>query len=100
MLLLFRGFFKGLGFSALLVASFGCAAAEAGESPSSLALINGMFSSSLALGNFLGPTLSAILLDAFGGGAEGFTYNSVVLQALVIVTLGLNILACRSSRNR
>ena len=82
------------------MASFGCAAAEAGESPSSLALVTGMFASSFALGNFFGPTLSAIFLDAFGGGAEGFAYNSIILQALVVVTLGLNLLAYRSSRNK
>ena len=89
---------QGFGCAAVLVASFGCAqvAAVSGGFPSSMevqALVSGMFTSSFALGNFFGPTLSGVFYDQLGGGTAGFAYNTVILQALVVVTLGANFLA-------
>ena len=49
------------------------------------AVVSGLFTASFALGNFCGPTLSGIIYDAVG-----FSYNSLVLQALVVVVLMLN----------
>merc|ERR1712037_372890 len=57
---------QGFGSSALLVASFGSAqiaAIEAGflESMEVQAVVSGLFTSSFALGNFCGPTVSGII---------------------------------------
>ena len=72
------------------MASFGCAqkAAISAGVPDSMevqAVVSGLFTASFALGNFCGPTLSGIIYDAVG-----FSYNSLVLQALVVVVLMLN----------
>lgn len=89
---------QGFGCAAVMVASFGCAqvSAVSGDFPSSSmevqALVSGMFTSSFAIGNFFGPTLSGVLYDELGGGTAGFASNTVVLQALVMVTLGANFL--------
>eukprot|EP00092_Neocalanus_flemingeri_P030917 GFUD01033574.1.p1 GENE.GFUD01033574.1~~GFUD01033574.1.p1 ORF type:complete len:505 (-),score=68.91 GFUD01033574.1:56-1570(-) len=82
---------QGFGCAAVLVASFGSAqnaAISAGfsESMEIQAVVSGLFTSSFALGNFCGPTISGILFDSIG-----FDYNCLVLQALVVIILVLNI---------
>jgi len=82
---------QGFGCAAVLVASFGSAqlaAISAGfpESMEVQAVVSGLFTSSFALGNFCGPTISGILFDTIG-----FDYNCLVLQALVILILLLNM---------
>ena len=49
------------------------------------ALISGLFTSSFALGNFIGPTLSGIIYEHFG-----FSYNCLVLQLLIVLLLVFN----------
>jgi len=82
---------QGFGCAAVLVASFGSAqvaAVSAGysESMEVQAVVSGLFTSSFALGNFCGPTVSGIMFDSIG-----FDYNCLVLQALVITALFLNL---------
>lgn len=81
---------QGFGSAAVLVASFGCAqrAAVAAGFPECIevqAVISGMFTSSFALGNFTGPTLSGIIYENLG-----FSYNCLVLQLLIVLLLVLN----------
>jgi len=81
---------QGFGCAAVLVASFGSAqtAAVSGgfaESMEIQAVVSGLFTSSFALGNFCGPTISGILFDNIG-----FDWNCLVLQSLVITMLLLN----------
>lgn len=88
---------QGFGCAAVLVASFGCAqmAASSGEMECMeiQAVVSGLFTSSFALGNFLGPTISGIIFDKMGGGKTGFACNSLVLQGLVVLVFVFNILA-------
>jgi len=82
---------QGFGCAAVLVASFGAAqsASVAGgfaESMEIQAVVSGLFTSSFALGNFCGPTISGILFDNIG-----FDWNCLVLQALVTTMLLLNL---------
>lgn len=82
---------QGFGCAAVLVASFGSAqvaavAAGFSESMEIQAVVSGLFTSSFALGNFCGPTVSGILFDSIG-----FNWNCLVLQALVVIILFLNI---------
>lgn len=89
---------QGFGCAAVLVASFGCAqlSATASGLPECMeiqAVVSGLFTSAFALGNFLGPTLSGVLFDYLGGGKAGFASNSLIIQALIVLTLFLNILA-------
>ena len=84
---------QGFGCAAVLVASFASAqmAAVASGYPDSMemqAVVSGLFTSSFALGNFCGPTISGVLYDIIG-----FEYNLLVLQALVVMVLVFNILA-------
>ena len=44
-------------------------------------------------GNFLGPTMSGVFYEELGGDETGFSYNTVILQAMVVVMFFLNILA-------
>ena len=82
---------QGFGCAAVLVASFGSAqlAAVAAGLPDSLevqSVVSGLFTSSFALGNFCGPTVSGILYDAVG-----FNYNCLILQVLTLLVLFFNI---------
>merc|ERR1711962_116109 len=82
---------QGFGCAAVLVASFGCAqlAAVAAGFPESMevqAVVSGLFTSSFALGNFCGPTISGVLYDAIG-----FEFNLLVLQGLVALIFALNM---------
>eukprot|EP00092_Neocalanus_flemingeri_P107350 GFUD01137792.1.p1 GENE.GFUD01137792.1~~GFUD01137792.1.p1 ORF type:complete len:280 (+),score=82.29 GFUD01137792.1:238-1077(+) len=82
---------QGFGCAAVLVASFGSAqlAAVTAGLPDSLevqSVVSGLFTSSFALGNFCGPTVSGILYDAVG-----FNYNCLILQGLVIIVFIFNI---------
>lgn len=84
--------FQGFGCSALLVASFGSAqiaAVQAGfpESMEVQAVVSGLFTSSFALGNFAGPTISGVLYDQID-----FKNNGCIMQALVCVILVANVL--------
>ena len=56
-----------------------------------------MFTSTFALGNFIGPTLSGIFYAQLGEGSEGFSRTTVITQGLILVTICLNIIAmtCR-----
>jgi len=81
---------QGFGSAAVLVASFGCAqkAAVRAGFPDCIevqAVISGLFTSSFALGNFTGPTLSGIIYDNVG-----FSWNCLVLQLLILILLILN----------
>ena len=72
------------------MASFGCAqrAAVRAGFPDCIevqAVISGLFTSSFALGNFTGPTLSGIIYDNVG-----FSWNCLVLQLLILILLILN----------
>ena len=84
---------QGFGCAAVLVASFGSAqlAAVKAGLPDSLevqSVVSGLFTSSFALGNFCGPTVSGILYDAVG-----FQHNCLILQALVFIILMVNIVS-------
>ena len=73
-----------------MVLSFGCAqkAAVAAGFPECIevqAVISGLFTSSFALGNFTGPTLSGIIYENLG-----FSYNCLVLQLLIVILLLFN----------
>lgn len=80
---------EGFGSAAVLVASFGCAQKEANrayaDSMEVQAVVSGLFTSSFALGNFCGPTLSGIIYDA-----AGFSYNCLVLQLFVVIMFIIN----------
>ena len=79
----------GFGSAAVLVASFGCAQKAANsiyqDSMEIQAVVSGLFTSSFALGNFCGPTLSGIIYDG-----AGFSYNCLVLQLLALIMLIMN----------
>jgi len=82
---------QGFGSSALLVASFGAAqlaAVEAGfpETMEVQAVVSGLFTSSFALGNFCGPTISGIMYDLIT-----FKNNAMIVQAIVVVVALLNV---------
>merc|ERR1719481_2025042 len=83
---------QGFGCAAVLVASFGSAQMAATQSgfPNTIevqAVVSGLFTSSFALGNFCGPTFSGVLYDCIG-----FQNNCLFLQALIVVTLVLNLM--------
>jgi MFS family permease len=89
---------QGFGCAAVLVASFGSAqlAAVTAGLPDSLELqsvVSGLFTSSFAMGNFCGPTVSGILYDAVG-----FNYNCLILQALVFIVFLFNIISFMLTR--
>lgn len=92
--------FLGIGTAALLVASFSGAQRAALESLSVepddvYAIISGIWTSSFALGNFIGPTVGGILV-----GNMGFRNSTTVFQAasavLFLMDL-INLFACRNS---
>ena len=121
--LFFYSTFLGFGSSALLVASFGSAqiaAIEAGF-PESMevqtqsdndpvsqsdtywhlvwshkvqAVVSGLFTSSFALGNFCGPTVSGIMYDLIT-----FKNNAIILQALVAIVFLMNVLCALLKSN-
>ena len=82
---------QGVGSAAVLVASFSCAQLSA-VSPGlpaaadTQAAIAGLFTSAFAAGNFFGPTISGVLYDVVG-----FSYNSLIIQCLLALFFGLNI---------
>ena len=83
---------QGVGSAAVLVASFTCAQAAAvraghEDNMDTQSVVSGLFTSAFAAGNFCGPTLSGILYDVVG-----FTYNSVIIQCLLILVFSLNLL--------
>lgn len=83
---------QGVGSAAVLVASFSCAqmaAVTAGmpDAADTQAVVAGLFTSAFAAGNFFGPTISGVLYDALG-----FSYNSLIIQLLLILTAVFNFL--------
>ena len=89
---------QGLGSSAVLVASFSCAqiaAVTAGlpDAADTQAVVAGLFTSAFAAGNFFGPTISGVLYDVVG-----FSYNSLIIQCLLILFTVLNLLFFSQSR--
>jgi len=90
---------QGFGSSALLVASFGSAqiaAIEAGfpESMEVQAVVSGLFTSSFALGNFCGPTVSGIMYDLIT-----FKNNAIILQVLVAIVFLMNVICALLKSN-
>ena len=91
---------QGVGSAAVLVASFSCAqsaAVRAGHEDNldTQAVVSGLFTSAFAAGNFCGPTLSGILYDAVG-----FSYNSLIIQCLLLLVFSLNLLFYWTNKNK
>ena len=89
---------QGLGSAAVLVASFSCAqiaAVTAGlpDAADTQAVVAGLFTSAFAAGNFFGPTISGVLYDVVG-----FSYNSLIIQCLLILFTVMNLLFFSLSR--
>ena len=51
------------------------------------AVVSGLFTSSFALGNFCGPTVSGIMYDLIT-----FKNNAIILQALVAIVFLMNVI--------
>ena len=92
--------FLGIGTAALLVASFSGAQKAALQSlnvaPDDIyALISGIWTSSFALGNFIGPTLGGLLVDSVG-----FRSTTTVFQVgcAILLCVDLINLFCFSSK--
>jgi len=81
---------QGVGSAAVLVASFSCAqlaavAAGLPDASDTQAVIAGLFTSSFAAGNFLGPTISGVLYEVVG-----FSHNSLIIQCILLLVILLN----------
>merc|ERR1712012_335787 len=81
--------FHGLGLGAEVVAGFADAhkSAIASGFPDTIdtyGLVSGLWTSTFALGAFIGPTLAGILFDSVG-----FPYGTLLIIAIHIVVLGL-----------
>lgn len=83
---------QGVGSAAVLVASFSCAQTSAAvdgdeDNMDTQSVVSGLFTAAFAAGNFCGPTLSGILYDEVG-----FSYNTLIIQCLLVLVLFLNLL--------
>ena len=72
------------------MASFSCAqlaavAAGLPDASDTQAVIAGLFTSSFAAGNFLGPTFSGVLYEVVG-----FSHNSLIIQCILLLVILLN----------
>ena len=93
----------GLGTAALLVASFSGAQKAAMEANKLSeddihAAISGIWTSAFALGNFIGPTVSGFLVDAYGFEWTTIVFVGLYAFILIVDISELTFNVCRSKR--